>query len=164
MPENNQIMSVAGQLVGLPLAGPESFSAQQLDYLKRAIGVDETVLWENANGATGFTTTEPIENFERLLIYVASNGSTAKPAGVIVPMVANNVSGNLIISWTDNFNTTNWRIITWCLTLSRNGNVFSTVSNYYSGVTDSGNFISNTNTTDHRIYKVVGIHRISGGN
>ena len=40
------MMSVEGQLVGMPLAGPESFSQQQLDYLKRALGVDETVLWE----------------------------------------------------------------------------------------------------------------------
>ena len=147
----------------MPLAGPESFSAQQLDYLKRALGVDETVLWESANGATGFTTTEPIENFERLLIYVHSNGSTAKPAGVIVPMVANNMSGNLIISWTDNFDTT-WRILTWCLTLSRSGNVFSTASNYFMGVTNGGNFDSGLNTNDHRIYKVIGIHRIAGGN
>ena len=39
MPESNEIMSVEGQLVGIPLAGPESFSQQQLDYLKRALGV-----------------------------------------------------------------------------------------------------------------------------
>lgn len=121
---------------------------------------DETVLWENSNGATGFTTTEPIENFERLLIYVHSNNSTAKPAGVIVPMVANNVSGNLIISWIDNFDAS-WRIITWCLTLSRSGNVFSTASNYFMGVTSGGNFQSGDNTADHRIYKVIGINRIA---
>lgn len=40
MPENNQIMSMEGQLVGMPLAGPESFSQQQLDYLKRALGFE----------------------------------------------------------------------------------------------------------------------------
>ena len=39
MPENNQILSVSGQLVGLPLAGPESFSQQQLDYLRTALGL-----------------------------------------------------------------------------------------------------------------------------
>lgn len=39
MPENNQILSVESQLVGLPLAGPESFSAQQLDYLRTALGL-----------------------------------------------------------------------------------------------------------------------------
>lgn len=39
MPENNQILSVEGQLVGMPLAGPESFSQQQLDYLRSALGL-----------------------------------------------------------------------------------------------------------------------------
>lgn len=45
---SNEILSLNGQLCGIPLAGPESFSQQQLDYLKRALGVDETVLWEGA--------------------------------------------------------------------------------------------------------------------
>jgi hypothetical protein len=48
MPENNQILSVEGQLVGMPLAGPESFSQAQLDYLKRALGVDE---WTNVTSS-----------------------------------------------------------------------------------------------------------------
>ena len=125
------------------------------------VEADETVLWEDSDGATGFTTTEPIENFERLLIYVTSYHGAAKPTGVIVPMVANNVSGNLIISWTDKYDITNWRILTWCLTLSRSGNVFSTSSNYYMGVSSSGSFSSAVNTVDHRIYKVVGINRVS---
>ena len=51
MPENNQLLSVEGQLVGMPLAGPESFSQAQLDYLKRALGVDETVLFEGVDGS-----------------------------------------------------------------------------------------------------------------
>lgn len=37
---SNEIMSMEGQLVGMPLAGPETFSPQQLDYLKRALGVE----------------------------------------------------------------------------------------------------------------------------
>lgn len=41
MPENNQILSVEGQLVGMPLAGPESFSAEQLAYLKTALGLGD---------------------------------------------------------------------------------------------------------------------------
>ena len=39
MPENNNIMSIEGQLIGMPLAGPESFSQQQLDYLRSALGL-----------------------------------------------------------------------------------------------------------------------------
>lgn len=39
MADNNNIMSLEGQLVGMPLAGPESFSQQQLDYLRTALGL-----------------------------------------------------------------------------------------------------------------------------
>ena len=72
MPESNEIMSVEGQLVGMPLAGPESFSQQQLDYLKRALGVDETVLWDGGNsGATSATLSESLMNFESIKISYA---------------------------------------------------------------------------------------------
>lgn len=77
---SNEIMSVEGQLIGLPLAGPESFSQQQLDYLKRALGVDETVLWEGtmaepsgSNLNATITLSESIANFERIGIYLDSN-------------------------------------------------------------------------------------------
>lgn len=36
---SNEIMSLKGQLCGIPLAGPESFSQQQLDYLRTALGL-----------------------------------------------------------------------------------------------------------------------------
>ena len=71
MSENNQMMSVEGQLVGLPLAGPESFSQQQLDYLKRALGVDETVLMSTETQATAnteITLSEAYTNFRRIRI------------------------------------------------------------------------------------------------
>lgn len=54
MPENNNIMSLEGQLVGMPLAGPESFSAEQLAYLKRALGFEwQDVSDEITNAGTG---------------------------------------------------------------------------------------------------------------
>lgn len=85
----NEIMSLEGQLCGIPLAGPESFSQQQLDYLKRALGVDETVLYDG--GAAGYKPgtgsgasnvivqlNEAITNFDRVRIYLG-----AKLSGVI---------------------------------------------------------------------------------
>ena len=65
MSDNNQMMSVQGQLVGMPLAGPESFSQQQLEYLKRALGIDETVLIDDKMPARGnnITLAEPFTNF-----------------------------------------------------------------------------------------------------
>ena len=77
MPESNKIMSVEGQLVGIPLAGPESFSQQQLDYLKRALGVDETVLWTGeASGASAtMSLSEPFTNFKRVRFYIDEGNS-----------------------------------------------------------------------------------------
>ena len=71
----NEMMSVEGQLVGMPLAGPESFSQQQLDYLKRALGVDETVLWSGSLGATGSSQalSESIYNFSAIEIHCWPN-------------------------------------------------------------------------------------------
>ena len=70
MSENNQMMSVEGQLVGLPLAGPESFSQQQLEYLKRALGVDETVLW------SGFKNDIPNTGIRNVVFNVTQTYST----------------------------------------------------------------------------------------
>ena len=77
MPENNNIMSLEGQLIGMPLAGPESFSQQQLDYLKRALGVDETVLWTGeASGVNAtMSLSESFTNFKRVRFYIDEGNS-----------------------------------------------------------------------------------------
>lgn len=77
MPENNQILSLEGQLIGLPLAGPESFTPQQLAYLKRALGVDETVLWTGeASGASAtMSLSEAFTNFKRVRFYIDEGNS-----------------------------------------------------------------------------------------
>lgn len=70
MPESNEMMSVEGQLVGMSLAGPQSFSNQELNYLKGALDVDETLLFSgdiNAANTTA-TLTESITNFSRIRI------------------------------------------------------------------------------------------------
>lgn len=70
-----ELLSVEGQLVGMPLAGPESFSQQQLNYLKRALGVDETVLWEGSLGSTGSSQSlsESIFNFSTIEVHCWPN-------------------------------------------------------------------------------------------
>lgn len=156
------MMSLEGQLVGMPLAGPESFSQQQLEYLKRALGVDETVLWENASGALSFTTSESINNFERIIIYVKS-GQTAKVQAVIIPMCDTNLNGNIVVTWTDNF-TGAWHVITFCCSMTRNNNTFTIDTGYYMGVNNSDSFAKGSNNTTIQFFKVIGIHRIAGGN
>lgn len=72
MAGTNEMGSVEGQLVGLPLAGPETFSQQQLAYLKQAMGLRETVLWEgNAVLNTKVQLSESVTNFE--YVYIEGN-------------------------------------------------------------------------------------------
>jgi len=82
MPESNELLSAGAQLIGMPLAGPESFSQQQLDYLKRALGVDETVLWEGTSAMSenpSITLSESAQNFKFIDIYSLSHNSNTQP-------------------------------------------------------------------------------------
>ena len=168
MPENNQIMSVAGQLVGMPLAGPESFSAQQLDYLKRALGVDETVLWEG-DGTSGTTInlSESAKNFDRIRIYAHDSN---RGRGLIYEhnpsTVENNDTLSFCIMMSDCILSADWT--GWYYTqLTYSSTAATSLTN------DGGNqvYIKYSTKTllknDGRylvVDKIVGIHRISGGN
>ena len=166
MPENNQILSVEGQLVGMPLAGPESFSQQQLDYLKRALGVDETVLWESAAGEAiavnkEFNLSEAYTNFSKIMV-----SAVRAPA-----------SGNAPIEQTFEVSDT-LNVICFLgrlLHASNNEVYFDTFRATLSGskmtintferkmLTTSG-VISGGTSYPVTVFKVVGIHRIAGGN
>ena len=159
----NEIMSVEGQLVGMPLAGPESFSQQQLDYLKRALGVDETVLWEGTD-ATTFTTSEAIENFDEIHFYVNGGEGTNKVmAKAVLPMGWTDYSSILAFSYGAPYSLDGNLAITWTTRYSRSNNTFTFTSSYYGGGSGS-NPVANGNNNVGHMYKVVGIHRISGGN
>ena len=159
----NELMSVEGQLVGMPLAGPESFSQQQLDYLKRALGVDETVLWEGTD-ATTFTTSEAIENFDEIHFYVNGGEGTNKVmAKAVLPMGWTDYSSNLAFSYGAPYSLDGTLAITWTTRYSRSNNTFTFTSSYYGGGNGSTPAANGNNNVGH-MYKVVGIHRISGGN
>ena len=76
MPESNELLSVGAQLIGMPLAGPESFSQQQLAYLKQALGVDETVLWNGAASKGTVILSESPMNFEYIAVYAQAKNPT----------------------------------------------------------------------------------------
>lgn len=152
MSENNQMMSVEGQLVGMPLAGPESFSQQQLDYLKRALGVDETVLYENSttgsSGAHSVTLSESLYNFEFARFVVCDD---ANHYGVIyMDMTVSPTNGTCAVFWNDGL-----RALT---VTTSDGTTWTSTGrqNWGGGGSDLGSAVS--------INKVTGIHRISGGN
>ena len=152
MPENNQILSVEGQLIGMPTAGPESFSAEQLAYLKRALGVDETVLWEGTP-TTSMTLSETPANFEYLRVYVT------RDSGVQLVGLAAATSNYLTFGMLhyDNSEGSVMQEITAAYT-SSNGTTFTlvkTARRWYNGTTVGGNVgISNSYIT-----KIVGVNR-----
>ena len=166
MPENNQILSVEGQLVGMPLAGPESFSQQQLDYLKRALGVDETVLWTGTIGAPGSTgvLSEAVTNFEFIEVY------TEPVYGGMCPVVtrfATISSGNSVRFGTFSQDGGNSYLANYTVdftgdsvSVARAKRISINHSNGSVSVTD----IVTTGSYKAPITKIVGIHRIAGGN
>lgn len=163
MPENNQLLSVESQLVGLPLAGPESFSQQQLDYLKRALGVDETVLWsgtENLSNNGSLLLSETVDNFEAIEVYgkvwsswneilfiriTINSTMTTQQTSVAAPNLG--ASGDAI-----RFNQCQ---------LTLNGTTINVTNAKQFSI--QGTAVS-TGTAAGVFTKVVGIHRISGGN
>lgn len=160
MPENNQILSVEGQLVGMPLAGPESFSQQQLDYLARALGVDETVLWEGEGTGSNFpiTLSESITNFDRIRVYVKWHPTLAAAYQSIEYLVssANDVWQGMLSAILD---ANSFYQSFFTLTVSNGTSVA-----YTYGRLRSNYAAAQTNEKQATFCKIVGIHRISGGN
>lgn len=168
MPENNQLLSVESQLVGLPLAGPESFSQAQLDYLKRALGVDETVLCQNDNPSqilteTNLTLSESYLHFEKIKLELQSSaGSTVNAAYYVEGPVFQDATtelSNIPVCSTST------------LMLDLSAFIFQTSATTTCTVKSSGtrlNVASTGITTSSsrgvRVRKIIGIHRIAGGN
>ena len=158
MPENNNnIMSIEGQLVGIPLAGPESFSQQQLDYLKRALGVDETVLWSGNYESTGsITLSESFKNFELIRVEFITNDNISFTS--IFNSAEQNTNMVLLSCYVRSAVTglsikaSQYTLTNTTITLSRGYDV----SVGQSATQTSGNKLT--------IKRVVGIHRIAGGN
>lgn len=152
----NEIMSVEGQLCGIPLAGPESFSQQQLAYLKAAMGIDETVLWSGEASGVNATMnlSEAFTNFERVR-FVTYEGNPAIPywwsevctnGTVLYPSYVRTNSGSaeVVGMWTLQSSNDNKTLTISVATIRTNGGTQGT---------NSG-----------KIMKIVGIHRIAGGN
>lgn len=165
MPENNQILSVEGQLIGMPTAGPESFSQQQLDYLKHALGVDETVLFEDT-GNTGtlvasVVLSESSANFSKLEITLGWTGGGSSPVpGRLVftcyPTGKGYGFGGYIGKDAATHNVIGG--------ISTNGTSLTLLNavDIYTSNNTSGNY---QNASGYlKVFKVVGIHRIAGGN
>lgn len=163
----NEMGSVEGQLVGLPLAGPESFSVEQLAYLKRALGVDETTLFTSSttDGEGGdITLSEPITNFSKIEITYITMPTCC---GAIVSCFdsASIAANNLFLNCTTLDGTTGGTLVfrNKRYAVNNNKDTFTVAVGsqvYYNGT----NWSKSTNNSYVKVLKVIGIHRIAGGN
>ena len=151
----------------MPLAGPESFSQQQLNYLKRALGVDETVLWEGSltTSTNTVSLSEPTGNFERIKVYVTPTGITDGWYSIF----------ELSLRYRSSFSNDSLAQIT---ISERHSNVTTQnliylhfTAGYGEGLKlESGSkwvgstFTEGVTTYNFAVTKVVGVHRIAGGN
>ena len=166
MPESNELLSAGTQLIGMPLAGPESFSEQQLTYLKRALGVDETVLYENNSPSqiisdTLLNLSESYLHFEKVKLYLrASGGNTTQGSYTVESTIYQN----------ENIEVSALPVVNAIGSVMYDMNVFlfdttapTTCSAKSNGtrlnITSSG--ISTTANRGVRIYKIIGINRIA---
>lgn len=92
----NEIMSVEGQLVGMPLAGPESFTTEQIAYLKRLMGIDETVLWEGSYSTRTFNTVDSPYNYKEIIFIPQYSTKNKVSNAVHVRLLPGVTSINLI--------------------------------------------------------------------
>lgn len=161
---NSEIMSMEGQLVGMPLAGPESFSQQQLDYLKRALGVDETVLYD-ANGSpnqTGpWTLSEVRTNFKWIDIVLGTDTSGNEVK--VQRFKADSPYMKVDISRYEE--DPNWKISTMTLTFNQTTMSIKSSSIARYMITSAGAVSASTAAAQAPfIYQVIGVGRIAGGN
>ena len=152
----NEINAVAGQLFGVPVG--QVYTAGKgvvIDNVHKTVRVDETVLWENANGVTGasfpLTLSEAPANFERIRLVLKPWSSR-----VITSEFPGSETSFLVdSSWCDLSMTSMYNFIT----------IFSVDSTSLTFVGNKfikwGTTTINSDTSQFSLYKVVGINRIS---
>lgn len=170
MSESNELLSAGAQLIGMPLAGPETFSVQQLAYLKRALGVDETVLYSRTldgdkNSGWTCTLSELATNFEKIRVCYGKTPNVANSSdigwGTIEFYTADLAAfGNLVTLFNCMVAGSKMYV---CYTRIAGWNTVNLSSTMGSQVT-----LESAGTTDTAVrmypFKIVGIHRIAGGN
>ena len=145
---------------------PTNLTSAQLLALKEALGVDETMLYNNASGAVGTTPinlSESIYNFERVRIDLCSKvhaNNWVSTVEVPIQYITNNY---LNFCYTERYDNT-WNWITWrCdFPITNSGTTIALESTAFGGALVNGNWSSGTNANGtFHVYKVVGIRRIA---
>lgn len=154
MPEIN---SVAGQLVGIPVgqvytAGP----GIKIDNVHKVVSVDETVLWSGTATNSTVTLNETADNFERITIYYR-NGDNIHNSTEVIRM-----SGNQNVSLTAGAVGSNAYVKFGTYRIT--GTTIEPINAQSFMIWYEGSLGAGRETNNFYVYKVVGIHRIAGGN
>ncbi|WP_405350527.1 hypothetical protein [Ruminobacter amylophilus] len=157
------LMSVAGQLIGIPAEKYSGTNGVTVDQNNKTIGLDETVLYEHSTGASTFSTSEAIENFKEVHFYINGTepGDNAIVVKVIIPMGFTDYSSALILAYNSAYNFNGTFALSWTTKYTRSGNTF-TLSTTYFGGGSSTNPVAGANNYVGYVRKVVGINRIGG--
>lgn len=134
---------------------PENFTLQQINALKRVLGVDETVLYDNGT-TTSATLSESMSNFERVRFYFV-RGSGRQ----FVQEVTGPSTDNYVVLYHSLAYTNGW-ISTYSYRYTASGTTFSPTEYLKEVACHTGTTTVTVRTTSApTIVKVVGIHRIS---
>mgnify|MGYP007038216084 CR=1 FL=1 len=155
------IMSVAGQLVGIPAEKYSGTNGVTVDQNSKTIGLDETVLWEGDYTNSGsITLSESYKNFAIMAVYFKDNDNNTDIHYIIT---ANQGGRMILVSYT--FGMLSSQVQLWIK--PTNYTLTNTSITYIED--NEFNLLAGSvrvNGAGQRIHilKVVGINRISGGN
>lgn len=152
-------MSVAGQLIGIPAEKYSGTNGVTVDQNNKTIGLDETVLFENASGTQSITLSEAASNFEYLRIewcpYTEANNWYSPYDVVLTKAHSNSIHlSGWGISGDANYQA-NTNLILSCASNTLTITALSTVIVHSTAYVDR-------NLNNWKIYKIVGINRIGG--
>lgn len=76
---SNEVLSVQGQLVGIPAEKYEGVSGIVVDPVNKTVALDETVLWSGAysTSTTSIALSESLSNFERIKVLWQHDNDTS---------------------------------------------------------------------------------------
>jgi hypothetical protein len=141
-----------------------TFTQAQLDYLKAALGLDETVLYESTAGMqlhNGLQLPETLYNFERIRFYVASTTSNGTPVSVEVPIqVAPYPNGTIELFFTNGHDLPSNFKLSWKWKMTLSGTTLTLTLAQYWGQNGTS-WTQGDNLNDSTVFKIVGIHRIA---
>ena len=153
---------------------PSNLTAAQFQALKEALGIDETVLWEDSDGVVlhnGITLSESRLNFEYLRLTLSCQAKSSTPMGYVdIPMDGINTGSDFQFQLNLPFNNETGATfaLTWKVLMTATDTTLQSTTSLYWGKanfdgtsTNTGSWSQGSNAQVPVIYKVVGVRRIA---